>query len=181
MSGSTKLETRRRLMFIGGEDFNFLAYNILVILAELKCFSEQKAFRDHRKLAFLIDLVSTPKNAEILNRRYQSQSTLNKHDLHSLTSSYSKGVSRQPLTARVVHALIKRGLLSTAIDQSRNTSLIWLNRETVSKEFLSSDLFSLERYGLERLIPLCTRLRTVKFETFIERYFSDHGVRTWHS
>lgn len=174
-------ESRRRLMFIGGEDFNFLTYNMLVVLDELKCRSESIPFFDHRKLAFLIDFVSSPNVAEILGRRSNNQAPLSKQDVHTLTTAYAKGVTRQPLVARVTHALQKRNLLVTEVDQEHSISRLWLNKPEINPAFFKGELFALERTNFRSIRPLCSRLRTVKFETFIDRFFGDLGVLTWHS
>ena len=46
---------KKRIMFIKGEDFNFLAYNILITLDSLKCHTAERAFVDHHKLRSYLD------------------------------------------------------------------------------------------------------------------------------
>lgn len=49
---------RKRLMYVTQEDFYFLTYCLLLILKQIGCTKEDKLFKDIRKLAFCVDLVS---------------------------------------------------------------------------------------------------------------------------
>ena len=50
---------RRRMMFVAGEDFYFLAYTTLLILDNLKCTTSSNSFSDLRKVAYLADLLGS--------------------------------------------------------------------------------------------------------------------------
>jgi hypothetical protein len=176
------IAAKKRIMFIKGEDFNYIAYHILVVLDSLNCYSEANVFRDHRKLAYLTDLVSSQSLARMLVRRNRLDSKLSQRDAHSLQTAYANGISRQHLVSRVIASLVSRGILSVKQGEKDSLELdVWLNKNKLPKSFLESDLYATERENLRLLLSISNRLRTVMFPTFLERYFSDHGVHTWHS
>lgn len=172
---------KKRIMFIQGEDFNYLAYHVLVILDGLKCNSPNKPLKDHRKLAFVIDLVSSPTLAPMLARRARLDSRLSVRDLHSLATAYANGASRKHLVTRVVSSLVNRGLLAVK-KADRDLELnVWLNREKIPQTFLTSDLYQNERDNLRLLRGISSHLRALTLETFLKKLFDDNGVQTWRS
>lgn len=172
---------KKRIMFIQGEDFNYLAYHVLIILDALKCNSANKPLKDHRKLAFMIDIVSSPTLAPMLARRARLDSRLSVRDLHSLAIAYSNGASRKHLVTRIVSSLVTRGLLAVQ-KADRDLELnVWLNREKIPQAFLTSDLYKNERDNLKLLQGISSQLRALTLETFLKKFFDENGVQTWHS
>ena len=57
-----KTFAKKRMMFIQKEDYNFLTYNLLILLYSLNCISESKRFRDFRKVAYLVDFINSSGN-----------------------------------------------------------------------------------------------------------------------
>ena len=53
---------KKRLMFIQKEDYNYLCYNLILLLDNLECNSEDQKFKDFRKVAYLIDFISSSRN-----------------------------------------------------------------------------------------------------------------------
>ena len=43
---ATKENAKKRLMYIQKEDYNYLAYNILLVLNEFNAYSESSSFKD---------------------------------------------------------------------------------------------------------------------------------------
>jgi hypothetical protein len=175
------LSAKKRIMFIKGEDFNFLAYNILILLDQLDCNSEAKAFRDHRKLAFLVDLVSQPSLTGIIERRFRLNRSLSKRDLHSLSSAYANGESRKHFVERVLYAMATRGIIQIKKPPTEVAANIVLVPENISDSFSSSELFELERLNIRRIRVISPQIRTTVFQTFMTRFFDEQGVRTWHT
>jgi hypothetical protein len=180
-SASEATAAKKRIMFIKGEDFNFLAYHVLIVLDAFRCNSKERLFKDHRKLAFLPDLISSTSLTAILLRRKRLQSSLSARDAHLLATAYANGASRRHLVARVISALAQRGLLSIEKAEDGVAHDLWLNRDQVPKSFLDSDVYLVERENIEHLLQISNRIRTVSLETFLDRFFGDHGVHTWHS
>ncbi|QDU26279.1 hypothetical protein ETAA8_13560 [Anatilimnocola aggregata] len=178
---ATELATKKRMMFIKGEDFNFLTYNVLIVLDAFKCHSESVTFEGHQKLSYLIDLVSSPGLAQIIDRYHRLGSRLNKRDIHSLSVAYANGASRKHFVARVIHSLATRGLISVRQGKQSVGLDLWLNLESIPATFLSSELYTPERDNIVLLRKCSSRLRTLTFDTFIEKFFGEQGVRLWHT
>ncbi len=85
-SAENSIAAKKRIMFIHGEDFNYLAYHVIVLLDTLKCDSASRPFKDHRKLAFLMDLVSSLHLAPMLVRRARLDSRLSTRDTRAIAS-----------------------------------------------------------------------------------------------
>ena len=170
---------KRRIMFIAGEDFNFLTYNILIILHSLDATSSENSFVDHRKLAFLVNLVSSPMAYRILLRRKRLHARLGTRDIHTLSTAYAQGIARRHLVERVLYVLTRRGLLQATQANADGPLRFHLDLEAVPSGFLTSDVYALERETVSELKRLAPTLRKQRFETFLERFFSDHGVQTW--
>ena len=181
MSPSESLAAKKRIMFIKGDDFNYLTYNILITLDALKCHSHERAFKDHHKLGFLIDLVSSPSLASMLTRKIRVHGSLSRRDLHSLSTAYSNGASRQHFVARIVSSLTARRLIAVEKGEHDLDLNVWLNLTTIPPTFLASGLYKAERDNLKRLTLISKVLRTLTCRTFLERYYADHGVLVWHS
>lgn len=175
------LAAKKRIMFIKGEDFNFLAYNILIVLDALKCYSADNSLRDYDKLAYLVDLISSPTLATIIERRARLGSTLSKRDIHSLSIAYTNGAARKHFVARVLNSLKTREFLDIKRGEHELDVNVWLNSERLPNGFLVSDLYAPERANIELLKSVSKFLRTIKFQTFLLRFYGDQGVRLWHS
>jgi hypothetical protein len=175
------LAAKKRIMFIKGEDFNFLAYNILIILDALRCHSENRPLKDHNKLAYLIDLISSPTLATIIERRERLGSKLSARDLHSLSTAYTNGAARKHFVARVLNSLKTKGLLGFRTGEHDLDLDVWLNADRLPSGFLSSDLYAPERTNIDLLKLVSKFLRTITFSTFISRFYGEQGVRLWHS
>jgi hypothetical protein len=180
MSTAT-LAAKKRIMFIKGEDYNYLAYHILIVLDELNCASPERPFRDHRKLAFMTDFVSSQSLANILVRCHRLKSLPSKRDAHSLASAYANGATRKHLITRVISSLERREVVSVAQGDKDLELNVWLNRSNVPESFLASDIYAVERANITLLRGVSPHLRTLNFDTFLQRFFGDCGVHTWHT
>jgi hypothetical protein len=69
-----KQTAKKRMMFIQTEDYNFLTYNLLIFLDEMKCHNENSKFQDFRNIAYLIDFISKSADLE----------SYEKHELHDI-------------------------------------------------------------------------------------------------
>ncbi|MDB5345775.1 MAG: hypothetical protein JWP89_4152 [Schlesneria sp.] len=177
---STEL-AKKRIMFIKSEDFNFIAYNILVVLDVLKCDSSVRPFKDHRKLSFLVDFASSPVLAPMLERQLRLKSDLSRRDVHTLAVAYASGASRKHFVARIVNSLITKGFVEVRKGEHDLDLDVWIKREKVPETFISSDLYLLERENIKKVAAISSHIRTLTFPTFLDRFFERHGVTVWHS
>jgi hypothetical protein len=81
---ATKENVKKRLMYIQKEDYNYLAYNILLVLNEFNAYSESSSFKDFRKVAYLVHFIN-------LNPDFNS------YDQNELAKIYSQAQLKKQL------------------------------------------------------------------------------------
>lgn len=171
-------ENKKRLMFIKGEDFYFLTYNIIIILKTLGCTSEIKSFKDYRKLAFLIDFVSDWSLLNIL-LAYPSGKYLNYRDKESLTRSYSSALVRMNEILKLLFALEKKGILGLIKNQTNGNLDVYLQKSAIPKDFFEADIFSLELNNANLLKRNFGRISSNKLETTLAAFYYNYGITKW--
>lgn len=181
MTAKDILLAKKRMMFIKGEDYNFLSYNIIVLLESLGCYDQKRSFIDHRKLSFLVDFVSQPSLAAIVVRRNRLGSSLGKRDLKSLYSAYADGESRKHFVERVLFSLNANKKISLIKAEGAQYANVWMNSAAVPEGFRQSDLFSLERDNIGRIREISAQVRTCGLSTFLANFFERQGVQVWRS
>ena len=134
-------ENKKKLMFITGEDFYFLTYNILMLLKELKCNGEPRKFKDYRKLAFTIDFVSNRDLIKILKKHNANGFIPNDEDRESMVNAWSNGLIRVKLLARLLYALEQKGLVEMEKDSKRKIVTVWYKDNDRTRQFFKEDLF----------------------------------------
>jgi len=170
---------RKRLMFLTQEDFYFLTYNSLILLSGLGSTTKNKSLKDMRKLAFLIDFVSSPYLTALMSKSTQDDTNLPEQDKAALASAYARAKDRLPFVNRLVYALEKRSLVSTQQDLETKTVNVFLQSTDLSETFINSELFEFERKNIQELLVTIPRVRTLSLSTLLERLFRNHGVVTW--
>jgi hypothetical protein len=181
MDTARKIENKKRLMFIRGEDFNFLTYNILILLDHLNCTTAERPFIDHRKISFLIDFICEPKLTTLLTTPRNMLLNLAPIDKQLLVQAYSNGAIRLALITRLLQALSTRGLIGISSDNSGRFLSIYLNRSAISETFLNNELYLPERQNLKDITVHLSRIRSIQLKAFLERTFEENGISTWHS
>jgi hypothetical protein len=172
---------KKRMMFIKGDDFYFIAYNSLLLLSELECDSQQRLFKDHRKLSFLVDFVSDPRLSEIVALAKDENCVPSTIDTHGLTLAYSHGASRQHITMRIACALETKGIMGIERGTQKEGFDVYLNRDRLPADFLSDDLYEVERHNIHTLRRLLPQLRVMKLRTMLGQLFVRNGVDVWHA
>ena len=178
MAIETKHNTRKRLMFITGEDFYFLTYNSLLILYAYGCIRDDKPFHDHRKLAYLVEFVADSRLTSILERTGAGL-IVNTSDRQLLVNAYSKGAGRIALLTRLSHALEEREILRVGGDPKHKCLDFWLTEKMKGHPLFENELFGTEKENIERLRSVYSRVRTVSLETMLDHLFQNRGVSTW--
>jgi hypothetical protein len=165
---------KRRIMFVAGEDFYFLAYTLFVLLRELKARSAEHSLLDSRKLAYLADFVGSDSDLNLA----VTHAPLSAAARSRLALLYDRAVARRIAVERLVEALAKRDLIqmSRASGEADRLHLIE-TREVLA--LLASPLLEAEARRLKRLRQGLPHLRTMTLATVKDRLFGDRGVRTW--
>ena len=128
---TSKYSAKKRMMFIQKEDYNFLAYNLLIFLNTLGCTDEGKKFRDFRKVAYLIDFINTRRQFEEFTQ-------------HELANIYTKAHLKKQLISHLLVMLRNKGYIESFIassnyfvDEQNNLHIKTIYKSTVSEERIS--------------------------------------------
>lgn len=172
-----QMDKTRRLNFLSGEDFYFLAY---AILNSLDAFSGtgQPGFKDHRKLAHLIQLISDQRLIGILER-YANRNIVNPVDHELLFASFTRGELHKHEVFKLLVALEKRGYIELSVTHKIGVVDVTLDRDNLPESFLAADIFGEERDNAVKLKKLVPRLGTMTQDTFMDRIYTSKGLKVW--
>jgi hypothetical protein len=165
------ISTKKRMMFIKGEDYNFLAYNIFIILNFLPCVNGKSSLKDHRKLSFLIDFISDNKLIDII----ESNGNLNEIDKDLLNQSYTNSLLRLKTINQLVFILTNENYLILTGKKLEKLN-ISLNKESVSTDFFKGKAFSIERENFKRLKSTVQRISIIDISNMLNELYYKHGV-----
>lgn len=164
---NNKYDAKKRMMFIAKEDYNFFAYNILLILDQLGCDRDSKKFKDFRKIAFLIDFIMSNKNIE--------QYTTDELSRIYINSQFN----RIQLISHVLIALSLNNYIGLEPNIKARTVDIWVNKSVIDEIFWSSYDWMKERSNIDAISRSISRLSSITVNTFIDKVFKSKNVRTW--
>lgn len=171
---SEREAAKRRLMFVPGEDFYFLAYTTFVLLAELKSTAQERALHDSRKVAYLADLLGSDSDLRLA----LTLAPLNQSGRSRLALLYDRAAARHAPLERIEDALSRRGIVNFSREPGSPDRLFLKDSDAVTR-LLSEALYDGERERIRKLRSSLPQLRTMTLATMKERLFARHGVHTW--
>lgn len=170
------VSVKKRMMFIKGEDYNFLSYNIFIILNGLGCINKNRSLKDHRKLSFLVDFVSNDKLIDIIEHYIKKPDTsVNRLDRDLLNQSYTNSLLRIKTINQLVFTLINENYLFIT-GRKLDKLDISLNKKNISKDFFKNDLFSIERNNIDRLKKIIGRITIKDITTILESLYYNYEI-----
>ncbi len=175
---NTSNSVKKRLMFVKGEDFYFLTYNIILILIYFGCNGKPRKFKDYRKLGILIELISHRDIITILHK-YQGSKIQNMQDRQKVARVYSSALIKTKLLPRLLFALEKKGIVELEKDSTRKTISLWFTDKVQNENFYSESLFKSEQQNLESLSTVVKRVSSIKYDTFVKTLFKSSGITKW--
>jgi len=161
-----KQSAKKRMMFIPTEDYNFLAYNLLIFLDEMKCYNKKTKFKDFRKIAYLIDFISSSAN-------------LDDYELSELSNIYFKAQLKKKLLSHLIITLQNRGFLDISLNTTHRTIELWINKENIPKEFFDKQKFQREILNIKKLKQKFKITKVSKLTNLVDELFKKRGVLTW--
>ena len=161
-----KSAAKKRLMFIQKEDYNFLAYNTIILLNVLECTSEAKRFRDFRKIAYLIDFITEAGDPKELDQK-------------QLAEIYSRAQIKKKLLHHLLVVLKNKKIVGVSVNETTRTIDFWLNKEMIPTDFLNSDFFQKEMDNIKKLKIALGALRILTMKTLADKIFTQNNVLTW--
>lgn len=157
---------KKRLMFIQKEDYNFLCYNLILVLDVLQCTKETETFHDFRKIAYLIDFISSSKDIDDYTK-------------DELMNIYSKAQLKKKLLSHLLIALKNKDYLGISINTTHKSFDIWLKRENLPEDFFDKEYFSNEIINLLQLKKSIRLLKTTTIKTMVNNLFTSKNILTW--
>ncbi|GGG88307.1 hypothetical protein GCM10007415_22900 [Parapedobacter pyrenivorans] len=161
-----KNAAKKRLMFIQKEDYNFLAYNTIILLNALDCTTEAKRFKDFRKIAYLIDLINEGGDPNKLDQRF-------------LSKIYTRAQIKKKLLHHLIIILKNKNYIGVSMNVTSKTIDLWLKKEFIPEDFLRTSLFLNETTNALVLKTALGMIKTVTIKTLVDKIFTQNNVLTW--
>lgn len=173
-------EKLKRISFISGEDFYFLTYLLLICLKEFS--SKKFTFKDHRKLTYLMQVISSPVAVNLLIENINRQ-VLKPFDKEFLFDVYIKASLHQREVYKILRNLERKGYVSLLdtdkidcynieiIDTAKFNLFFSLSKNMFKKEIDTTTMFkghfkNINALGLDGLI---------------NKLFTEYGLNVWAS
>ena len=157
---------RKRLMFIQKEDYNFLTYNLLVLLNSLKCHSIKTRFRDFRKIAYLIEFINTGGDIDDYNQ-------------DELASIYSKAQLKKQLISHLLVVLQNHNFIGVEMNTTHSSFDLWINLNQIPSDFFDKKLFEKEISNINKLKVYAHSLKTVPVKKLVDEILTSRNILTW--
>lgn len=168
---------KKRLLYNKSEDLYFIAYNILLILYKLGCNNKANQFKDYRKLAFLIPIISDSTTTRLVTDYYDNKNEPNFNIKNSLNKLYFKSIENIILIRYVLIILEQKGIIT--IESEEDKTNVYFNDYKKHIEFCENNIFKEEIKNIAELKLNIYKLRTLKYITFIDKVFKKNGVVVW--
>lgn len=167
----------KRLNFLVGEDFYFLTYTVLNAVNVFTS-AAGSAFKDHRKLSHLVQLIADERLVGLLSR-YSDRKISNPVDREFLFAAFTRSELHKREVYKLLLALDKRGYVTLSKTTKPEALDVLLNRSQLPDAFLTSTEFDSERTNADHLKKLMPRLGSMTLETFMDRIYTSKGLSIW--
>lgn len=163
---TSKQEAKKRIMFIQKEDYNFLTYNLLLLLKYLGATSKESKFQDYRKISYLVHFISTQTNFSNFSKE-------------ELALVYSKSHLKKQLLSHLILILKNKEFISVDVNYNRNSLDIWINEENIPDNFFDKTFFKKEIENIKILKSELPRLKVLTLKNVVDTIFTNNRVITW--
>lgn len=170
---------KKRLMYNKSEDLYFVTYNIILILYYLGSVNKEKVFKDYRKLAFIIPIISDDKNITILLDYYKGKLNPNKNIQSVINRLYYDSIENIILIRYVLMILEKKEII-ILVNEANKTNL-YINKIEDCEKLASNTMFNREASRILKLKKGVSSIRTLKYITFVDNFFKRNGVAIWEN
>ncbi|MCD8411234.1 hypothetical protein [Tenacibaculum finnmarkense] len=162
----TKENAKKRLMYIQKEDYNYLTYNLLLVLKQLKANSIKSSFKDFRKIAYLVDFINT-------NPKFNS------YDKSELSQIYFNAHLKKTIISHLLIILRNRKFIGMSINYTHQSFDIWIIEENIPKDFFDKNFFEFEINNIQSLQSEISRLKVITVKTMVDIIFKKNKIITW--
>ncbi len=176
MNTNKNIDKLKRISFVSGEDFYFLTYLIIICLKE---FSNKKLiFKDHRKLTYLMQIISNSTAVNILIENHKEES-LKPFDKEFLFDVYVKASLHQREVYKIVRSLEKNGIISVIDTEKVDCYNIEIVDKTRLESFFDTDIFDRELNNTAILKSYFKSINTLGLDGLIGKVFTEYGLNLW--
>lgn len=169
----------KRLMYISNEDFYLMTYTTLIFLNKLiGKKSKSKTFKDHRKLFYIIKLLSDYRLIDLLIR-YKDKKIKNLSDREFLFDSFTRSELHKREVNKILKVMEKKGFINLEKTNNFEVYNITLNEDNLPKKLIENDLFN-DMYKNSNSLKINIRsLNIITLNTFIDKVYRENGVNIW--
>jgi len=172
-----KKDKKKLISFNDIYDYNFLLYNILLILNNYKCTDKDRCFVDYRKLPILIEIINSDKIRSIIMDGLNNSKSYPDSDKDILYDCLSRTRIMRKQIYQLILTLSKKEIINIQLNnKSMDISII---KSKDIHDFLVKKLFIDEKSHLSNFDKCVQRIRILKYETLIDKIFDSKGVITW--
>ena len=168
---------KKRLLYDKSEDIYFSIYNILLLLYYLGCVNEDKAFKDYRKLTFLIPLISDEVLNTIFVNCYRGKIEINRNIRRRLNRIYNGGIENISFIRYILLILEKNNFIKLIGEENKVN--LYLCQQNNLENLLENTIFVDEIRCINNIKSGNYQIAKVSYSTFINNLFKVNGVSVW--
>lgn len=171
------MDNKKRMMFSIDEDYYFISIKILIILGELKCYTTKLV--DYRKLALIIEFIKNKENFELFKELFlnDKKETIQKNK--QILNIYFNASLNEPLIKKIILFLERKGLLELEKHNKFKSLDVKFIKNRKLENFLSELIFDEDRERIVYIKNNLDRVKSIKYDTFIEKIFGSGEVSKW--
>lgn len=171
------MDSKKRMMFNIDDDYYYITIKLIIILIQLDCFKNK--FSDYRKLAYIILFIKSNESIKLFNKSVEDYDNLSIFEREQLISIYYKGCMYQPIIKRVLFFLEKKEIITLEKNNKFTCVDVKITRDKNIRNIFLSGEFDDDIEKVNILYKQFNRIRSVKYDTFIEQVFGDSEVSKW--
>lgn len=171
------MDNKKRMMFSIDEDYYFISIKILIILSVLKCYTTKLV--DYRKLALIIEFIKNKENFELFKKLFLGDKKETIQQNKQILNIYFNASLNELLIKKIIFFLERKNLLELEKNNKFKSLDIKFIKNRQLEHFLSEEIFNEDKEQIIYIKNNLDRLKSIKYDTFIEKIFGSGEVSKW--
>ena len=171
------MNNKKRMMYLVDEDYYFIIIKILLILDALG--RGKSKFIDYRKLSFIIEFIKDDSTMKLFRKSIEHNKSSKLHIDERLFTVYYNANMQQALIKRVLFFLEKRQLIVLFKNDKYACIDVSIVDNKEINEVLSSSIFNEDKEHINEIRQNINKIKSIKYDTFIEKVFGNREVSKW--
>ena len=167
----------RRLSHLSGEDYYYMTYLLILCLDKFSA-KTSRIFNDHRKLSYLIHIISSSPLVNIITCTPESYVS-NAQDKDLLYSSYTNGTVHAKDIYKLLLTLEIKGFVEVLKTNSPEVLNVKIINKNIPLEFFDEKLFHRELSNIDGLKSSLNKISVIGLRTFVDKVYTSKGLRVW--